>query len=151
MTGADPVALAPGDVLTLEYAQAGEVLADGASWCVLVRAGAGGTEGATPARRGPTVAAMPNRFALHPNQPDPSREGTHIGFDLPVASPVTVRVFDLLGRYVATPVQGDYPAGTHTIEWDLRCDDGSRARPGVYVCRMTAGEFSAIRKLSVIR
>ena len=82
----------------------------------------------------------------------PTRAGptTSIVFDLPMGTTVTLEVFDLLGRRVTTLADGRYPAGTHTIDWDLREARGTRARPGVYVYRLTTGQFTAQRKLTVL-
>ena len=136
-----------GDVLDLTYTLAGRALPGAANWYLLARSGAEGS--ATPARRG-LSPAVPSRFALHPNQPNPFRRSTSITFDLPVASTVTLEVFDLLGRKVATLAQGAYPAGLHVVEWDLHDASGGAVRPGVYVARLAAGEFRAQMKLGVL-
>ncbi|MGH7730705.1 MAG: FlgD immunoglobulin-like domain containing protein, partial [Candidatus Eiseniibacteriota bacterium] len=73
-----------------------------------------------------------------------------IPFDLPRESQVRLEVFDLLGRRVATVVDATYPGGTHAVEWDLRDASGGTVRPGVYVYRMSAGQFRAQRKMSVL-
>lgn len=58
-----------------------------------------------------------------------------------------VEVFDVLGRRVATLVDGTLATGRHTVGWDGATASGSRARAGVYLCRMTAGEFRARRAI----
>lgn len=144
LTGDGTVEMELGDALTLTYTPGSTALAGAASWYLLVRAD--GSQGpATPARRG-LSSRVPSRFALHQNQPNPFRNATGVVFDLPVASPVTLEVFDLLGRKVATLAHGERPAGTHTIEWDLRDARGGPVRPGVYVCRLVAGDFRARTK-----
>jgi hypothetical protein len=135
-----------GDMLTIVYAPSADAVAGAAGWYLLVRPG-GPT--ATPAHRTP-LPTLPTRFDLRPNQPNPAQRSTRIAFDLPVASDVAVEVFDLLGRRVTTLVEGKRPAGRHAVEWDLRDGDGTKIRPGVYVCRMVAGEFRSRIKISVV-
>ncbi len=143
------VEMALGDVVTFTYAPSNQGLRGASSWYLLVRPAGPASSSATPARRAldPNV---PARFALYQNQPNPFRQATTIAFDLPVASPVTVEVFDLLGRKVVTLAQGAYPAGAHSVEWNLRNASGDSVRPGVFVCRMVAGDFRARRKISVL-
>lgn len=89
-------------------------------------------------------------FALHASRPNPAGSTAIIPFDLPMASPVKLDVFDLLGRRVARLADAVYPAGAHRAEWNLRDLNGSRARSGFYMVRMVAGEFRASVGLSVL-
>jgi len=71
---------------------------------------------------------------------------------LPNDMDVRLQIYDLLGRKVRTLVQQEkYPAGHHTILWDGRDDFGKRVSAGVYLVRFKAGEFSATRKLVVLK
>ena len=101
-------------------------------------------------RRGKLGEPLPSRFALHQNRPNPFRGTTLIAFDLPSGCPVTLEVFDLLGRRVATLADASFPAGRHTAEWDLRDLTGARVRPGVYAYRLSAGAFRERRKMNVL-
>ncbi len=89
---------------------------------------------------------IPREFALHPNRPNPFNPVTRISYDLPKASPITLRVFDLLGREVRTLATGLQPAGRHTVLFD-----GSGLASGVYLCRFQAGEFSATQKMMLLK
>jgi hypothetical protein len=89
-------------------------------------------------------------FALAQNRPNPFRGTTEIGFSLPAAGRVTIEVFDVTGRRVALVADGAYPAGTHTVEWDLRGGNGRRVSAGIYAYRMRAGSFTAERKMTVL-
>jgi hypothetical protein len=143
------VEMALGDALTMSYAPSGEALPGAAGWYLLVRPTGSAGPSATPARREP-VSAIPTRFALYQNQPNPFRRSTTIAFDLPVTTSLTLEVFDLLGRKVATLTRGELPAGAHTVDWDLRDAGGAPVRSGVYIYRLVAGEFRARRKMGVL-
>ena len=144
------VELAPGDSLVLGYAAAGQALADAASWYALVRRSSDTPPTPMGAGRGRPGDGLPARFALYQNRPNPFRGTTVITFDLPVETALTLEVFDLLGRRVATVAQASYPAGRHGVEWDLRDGNGARVRPGVYAYRLTAGAFRERRKMNVL-
>ena len=55
---------------------------------------------------------------MQPNFPNPFAGFTTIGFTLPTAAPVNLRVFDLSGRQVANLINQSMPAGTHQVQWD---------------------------------
>jgi len=90
--------------------------------------------------------AAPLAYALEQNYPNPFNPQTTIRFALPEAGMVTVRVYDLLGRLVATLVEGDRPAGWHEVLWDA-----SGVASGVYVHRLEAGDFSQTHRMILLR
>lgn len=73
-------------------------------------------------------------FRLEPNFPNPFQRETEIRFALEEASLVNLKVFDLMGREVATLVDGSLPAGAYRVVWD-----GSRSPSGMYFYRLQAG------------
>lgn len=93
----------------------------------------------------------PAVFALRQNRPNPFRTATCIGFDLPARSHVVIDVIDVHGRVVRTLVQGTMLAERHRVSWDGKDAAGAEAGPGVYFVRMAAGEFSATRKMMLLR
>jgi hypothetical protein len=89
---------------------------------------------------------IPDRFALHANYPNPFNPTTAIRFDLPRSSSATLEIFDLLGRTVAVLTRGQLSAGRHVYRWDA-----SRAASGLYIYRLTAGEYVAERTLVLLK
>ncbi len=77
------------------------------------------------------AAELPERFALKQNYPNPFNPSTTIEYDLRQAGQVTLQVFDLLGRHVATLVDDTRPAGVHTVRWEA-----SGLASGMYVYQL---------------
>jgi hypothetical protein len=102
------------------------------------------------ARREGQASALPARFVLEQNRPNPFAGATWIRFALPVGETVRLEVFDLQGRRLRTLADRDFPAGYHSVEWDQRDDSGRAVRPGVYFYRIEAGPFRDRKKMAVL-
>jgi hypothetical protein len=92
------------------------------------------------------VAAVPGAYRLEQNHPNPFNPSTTISFELPQGSPVTLKLFDLLGREVATLVNGFKPAGRHRVVFEA-----GHLPAGEYLYRFQAGAYSETRKLVVLK
>ncbi len=86
-----------------------------------------------------TGRALPARFALGPNYPNPFNPSTIIPYQLAVSAAVRLEVFNLLGQHIATLVDGERPAGFHTATWHAVDGAGRAVGAGVYIYRMTVG------------
>jgi aminopeptidase N len=95
--------------------------------------------------------ALPQSFALLQNYPNPFNPTTVIPFDLAHQEYISLKVFDLLGREVATLVEGKMPAGHHAITWDRTRNPGKSLASGVYLYRLLAGGFSATRSMLLLK
>ena len=94
----------------------------------------------------PSVAGHPSGIVLHQNFPNPFNPTTMVSCQLPVASHVSIVVFDMLGREVGKLVDQQTEAGTH--QWRF---DASNLASGVYFYRMTAGDYVATRRMILLR
>ena len=100
-----------------------------------------------------TVLYKRDEFLLPPtwmeilsNYYNPFNAFTTIRYDLPVASEVTIDIYNILGRKVETLIQGEQPAGYHQVEWDAK-----NASSGMYFYRIQAGDYSEIKKMLVLK
>ena len=89
---------------------------------------------------------VPTEVGLGRVYPNPVRQSATVEYRLPESREVTVSVYDVLGRKVATPVEGKQPAGRHEA-----AVEASRLPSGTYFLRLEAGRFSATRKMTVTR
>jgi hypothetical protein len=99
----------------------------------------------------PENSVLPLVFALYQPWPNPLASGAAIRYALPRPAQVELRVYDVAGTLVRRLVDGVQPAGYRRAYWN-GCDDrGGRVAPGVYYCRLQAGDFTAAQKLVVRR
>jgi hypothetical protein len=89
---------------------------------------------------------LPKEYALSQNYPNPFNPSTKIRFALPKSGNVTLKVFDVTGRVVATLVNGNLQAGE--FEYTL---DGSNLSSGIYFYRIQADGFSSVRQMILIK
>ncbi len=85
-------------------------------------------------------------FNLDQNFPNPFNPATHLRFEIPVSEFVTLKVFDVLGREVATLVNERKSPGTYEVEWNA-----SVTPSGVYFYRLSAGSFTVTKKMSLLK
>jgi len=96
--------------------------------------------------RNPGGESLPSKFSLLQNYPNPFNPSTRITYDVPRTSVISLAMYDVLGRLVATLVSGNQLPGRHVVEWDA-----SGLASGVYFCRLQAGNFMAVKKVLLLR
>ncbi|MDO9069805.1 MAG: T9SS type A sorting domain-containing protein, partial [Deltaproteobacteria bacterium] len=94
----------------------------------------------------PADPALPRTFALQASYPNPSRGQTVIKYQLPKASNVQLQVYNVAGQLVKTVSEGQKPAGYHQV----KVNDNTLSN-GIYFYKLTAGDFSATRKMVVLK
>ena len=90
--------------------------------------------------------AVPTEYTLGQNYPNPFNPRTSIRFGLPQAGWVKLSVYDLLGRQVAVLADGPREAGQHQIAFDA-----SALASGIYLYRLEAGDYTAVRKMILMK
>jgi hypothetical protein len=91
------------------------------------------------------------RFALAQNVPNPFNPKTTIAFSLAEAGGVTLEVYDVTGRRIASLVSGWLGAGPHHVVWDGTTDTGEKAASGVYFYKLATGEDRVSRKMVLLK
>jgi hypothetical protein len=88
----------------------------------------------------------PGTFSLSQNYPNPFNPSTTIRYTVPQSGSVSLKLFDVLGREVATLVNGNQDAGSFVVQLDAR-----HLASGLYVYRLEAGSFTAVRKMMLMK
>ncbi len=97
--------------------------------------------------------ALPKAFALSQNSPNPFNPSTTIKYQVPEgnAAKVQIVVFNVRGQKVITLVDELKESGDFTVNWNGTNASGQRVSSGVYFYRMSAGDFSAVRKMVIVK
>jgi hypothetical protein len=90
--------------------------------------------------------SIPDNFTLSQNYPNPFNARTTIRFNLPADGHVKLETFDILGRKVATLVDGELVAGAHAVVWDC-----TKVPSGVYFYKLSNGEKSIAKKMTLLK
>ncbi|HPS66168.1 MAG TPA: agmatine deiminase family protein, partial [Ignavibacteria bacterium] len=98
----------------------------------------------------PTIAGeegtLPEKFALSQNYPNPFNPSTVINFSIPKNGFVSLKIYDVLGREISSLVNEFRHAGKYSVEFNA-----SNLASGIYFYRITAGEFSDIKKMVIMK
>jgi hypothetical protein len=92
------------------------------------------------------LSRNPRSYELLQNYPNPFNPSTKIRFSLPMSEYVTLKIYDAIGREVATLIDGQQDAGQFEITFDA-----SNFASGIYFYQLEAGEFSAVRQMMLVR
>jgi uncharacterized Ntn-hydrolase superfamily protein len=85
-------------------------------------------------------------FHLYQNYPQPFNPSTTIDYQIPFTEFVSLKVYDVLGKEVATLVNEEKPAGSYEVEFN-----GTKLSSGVYLYKMQAGSFTDTKKLILVK
>ncbi len=95
---------------------------------------------------------VPTVTALGQNFPNPFNPETTISFDLAAQAQVTLTVYDATGQTVRTLVNGEYfSAGNYRRVWNGLNRNGEAVGSGVYFYELNAGEFTSMKKMTLVR
>jgi len=98
-----------------------------------------------------SMELYPEKFTVHANYPNPFNAQTVIKYDLPKASPVSIRIYDLMGRTIKTIDQNIMKPGKHQFTWYGRDATLKPVSSGVYFIRLQAGEEARIQKMLLLK
>ena len=109
-----------------------------------------------PVSVGQETSSTINKFHLSQNYPNPFNPTTSMQYTISSRQFVTLKVYDLLGREVATLVNEEKPAGEYEVEFDIsNLSGGISAKggyaSGVYFYQLKAGEFTQTKKMVLMK
>jgi aminopeptidase N len=96
-------------------------------------------------------ATLPEAYVLDQNYPNPFNPGTTISYALPRRSEVTLTIYDLIGRRIATLLHGRQEPGRHLVHWNGRDDAGRPVATGIYIYRLSGEAFSLSHTMLLLK
>ena len=97
------------------------------------------------------ISLYPEPYILEQNFPNPFRESTQISFTLEEKTHVALNIYDPLGRRVTTLVDAFLDPGAHTVQWNGFSDAGHAVASGVYIFQILSSEFTATKRMTLVR
>lgn len=89
---------------------------------------------------------QPVEYSLEQNYPNPFNPATTVRYQIPEISFVTIKVFDVLGKEIATLVNGEKPTGNYEVKFD-----GTNLPSGIYFYQLRAGSYVQTKKMLMIK
>jgi len=126
----------------LSYSPDGETFAYGSAFSEVVLA-------ANPLVATSSSGFSPQRLFMSA-APNPTRAGTQLNFSLPDPADISLKIYDVSGRRVASLLDGLRGVGGHSVNWDGRDEAGAPVAPGIYFARLDDGRSVSTSKLVVI-
>jgi hypothetical protein len=136
-----PSALSGGEIATLQVDLGGSESVDGLKGQYRIN---------TSDQRDLELQTAPSEFKLMGNYPNPVSRSTTIDYQLKEARRVKLEVYNTLGQKVATLVNEEKEAGTHEVTLDA-ASGANGLSSGVYFYRITAGDFTESKRMTVVR
>ena len=94
---------------------------------------------------------LPDRFIVHQNYPNPFNAETIIHYEIPDPQPISIHIYDLLGRKVRSAEQVKHEAGKHMFRWKGNNDFGEQVSSGIYFLHLSAGKESKRMKMVLLK
>ncbi|MEW6686694.1 MAG: T9SS type A sorting domain-containing protein, partial [Candidatus Edwardsbacteria bacterium] len=107
-------------------------------------------KGATQTSEGLNTS-LPKVYALGQSYPNPFNQSSVIKYQLPVESDVSLKIYNVCGQLVKTLIQEKQRPGYYSVQWNGKSSEGRSVASGVYFYRLTAGDFSATKKMILVR
>lgn len=106
-------------------------------------------------RQAQTALLTPKTYSLSQNYPNPFNSATLIRYYLSAdrrrPSAVTLKIYNVRGQLVRTLVDEEKDTGSYTVRWDGRDEMGKAVASGVYLYKLTSGEFNETKKMALLR
>ncbi|MCX6831860.1 MAG: T9SS type A sorting domain-containing protein, partial [candidate division Zixibacteria bacterium] len=94
---------------------------------------------------------LPTSFTLKQNYPNPFNPETAIDYVVGQSGHVELAIYNILGDKIKTLVSGYQAAGSYTIKWQADADGGTSVASGVYFYKLTAGDYTDTKKMTLLK
>jgi hypothetical protein len=97
------------------------------------------------------LGTTPTRFSLNNNFPNPFNPVTSLRYTLPEQAPVTLTIYDLMGREVTRLINTTQEAGFKSVQWNAVDSFGNPVSAGVYLYQIQAGKYLQTKKMVLLK
>jgi len=97
------------------------------------------------------VSGIPVSFGLKGARPNPFNPSTQIAYDVPQQTRVRLTIYNVRGQEVVTLVNEVKTAGRYTVVWNGHNTAGHGVASGVYLSRLTAGDFTETKRMTLLK
>ena len=94
---------------------------------------------------------VPQVYSLAQNYPNPFNPTTTINYTIPKEGNVKIEVYDITGKLVTTLVNSSMSSGKYSVTWDGRNSSGQNVGSGIYLYRIQASDFVAVKKMVMLK
>jgi hypothetical protein len=98
-----------------------------------------------------TNNSIPLQYQLDQNYPNPFNPSTTINYNLSAIGNVKIKIYDILGREVITLVNAQKPAGKYQAIWNGTDNFGNKVTSGIYFYTIRTGNFTASKKMVMMK
>jgi hypothetical protein len=91
-------------------------------------------------------ANIPSKYSLSQNYPNPFNPSTILNFEIPTTGFVSLKLYDAAGKEISSLVNEQKQPGTYSVQWNA-----SQYASGIYFAKMTAGNFTSTKKLTLVK
>ena len=95
--------------------------------------------------------SLPVQFSLLQNFPNPFNPETQISYNLPKSCHVKLEIFNQVGQQIIILIDQNQSKGFHKIKWNGLCQNSTAVVSGIYFYKITAGDFTSLRKMVLLR
>ncbi len=92
-----------------------------------------------------------NEFELAQNFPNPFNPNTTIAFTLPTAQSVSVKIYDINGKFIRQVLNGEMAAGLHELNWNGTDQNGEAVASGTYIYVLESADFKDVKKMVLMK
>ncbi len=90
-------------------------------------------------------------YTLEQNHPNPFNPTTSITFDVPEAAEAKLTIYNMMGKRIRTLFHGQATAGQHQVVWNAANEQGVKVASGVYIYKLEANNFQAMKRLILMK
>jgi hypothetical protein len=98
-----------------------------------------------------TKLALPTSYSVSQNYPNPFNPTTNIEYALPKSSVVSIKVYNMLGQEVKTLISQQQAPGYYNVQWNGDNNFGQHVSSGIYIYRVTAGQYVKTMKMVMLK